>query len=94
MLIYDVRNLSVPEQRRESSLMNQTRVIRGFPDTTGYALGSIEGRVAVEYFNPDPNVQKNKYAFKVRDEEEADVCGSVHGRADDGEASACRCLPF
>lgn len=64
VLIYDVRNLSQPEQRRESSLMNQTRVIRGFPDTTGYALGSIEGRVAVEYFNPDAGVQKNKYAFK------------------------------
>jgi cell cycle arrest protein BUB3 len=64
VIIYDVRSLSQPEQRRESSLMNQTRIIRGFPDTTGYALGSIEGRVAVEYFNPDPNVQKNKYAFK------------------------------
>lgn len=65
VLIYDVRSLAQPEQRRESSLMNQTRIIRGFPDTTGYALGSIEGRVAVEYFNPDQNVQKNKYAFKV-----------------------------
>jgi hypothetical protein len=70
VLIYDVRNLTVPEQRRESSLMNQTRCIRGFPDTTGYALSSIEGRVAVEYFNPDQNVQKNKYAFKVREEED------------------------
>jgi cell cycle arrest protein BUB3 len=70
VLIYDIRTgfssaNAQPEQRRESSLLNQTRCIRGFPDTTGYALSSIEGRVAIEYFNPDPNVQKNKYAFKV-----------------------------
>ena len=31
---------------------------------TGYVLSSIEGRVAVEYFVPSPEVQKRKYAFK------------------------------
>ena len=31
---------------------------------TGYVLSSIEGRVAVEYFDPSPEVQKKKYAFK------------------------------
>lgn len=31
---------------------------------TGYVLSSIEGRVAVEYFDPSPEVQKRKYAFK------------------------------
>jgi cell cycle arrest protein BUB3 len=30
----------------------------------GYALSSIEGRVAVEYLDTDPEVQKKKYAFK------------------------------
>ena len=30
----------------------------------GYVLSSIEGRVAVEYFDPSPEVQKKKYAFK------------------------------
>jgi cell cycle arrest protein BUB3 len=64
VLIYDLRSMNAPEQRRESSLLNQTRCIRGFPDTTGYALSSIEGRVSVEYFNPEASVQKNKYAFK------------------------------
>lgn len=62
--IYDLRKMSTPEQVRESSLMNQTRCIRCFPDGRGYALSSIEGRVAIEYFDPSPNVQKNKYAFK------------------------------
>ena len=30
----------------------------------GYALGSIEGRVAVEYIDPSPESQKRKFAFK------------------------------
>lgn len=32
--------------------------------TLGYVLSSIEGRVAVEYFDPSLEVQKKKYAFK------------------------------
>lgn len=62
--IYDVRQMSSPEQVRESSLMNQTRCIRVFPNGAGYALSSIEGRVAIEFFDPSPSVQKKKYAFK------------------------------
>ena len=53
-----------PEQRRESSLKFQTRCVRGFVDGSGYALSSIEGRVAMEYFDPAPEVQAKKYAFK------------------------------
>eukprot|EP00808_Paulinella_micropora_P015396 g6005.t1 len=62
--IYDLRNMSIPDQIRESSLMNQTRCARFFPDGSGYALSSIEGRVAIEYIDPNPEVQKKKYAFK------------------------------
>jgi cell cycle arrest protein BUB3 len=64
VVIWDVRQMNQPEQVRESSLMHQTRCVRVFPDATGYALSSIEGRVAIEYFDPNPKVQKNKYAFK------------------------------
>lgn len=52
------------QQRRESSLKYQTRCIRCFPNKVGYVLSSIEGRVAVEYLDPSPEVQKKKYAFK------------------------------
>lgn len=62
--IYDLRQTRTPEQTRESSLKNQTRAIRCFPDGQGYVLTSIEGRVAVEYFDPNPAAQKRKYAFK------------------------------
>ena len=30
----------------------------------GYATGSVEGRIAVEYFDQSPAVQAQKYAFK------------------------------
>jgi len=65
VLIYDIRNMGRgEEQRRESSLKYQTRAIRAFPNQEGYVLSSIEGRVAVEFFDPSPVVQKKKYAFK------------------------------
>eukprot|EP00026_Physarum_polycephalum_P012355 Phypoly_transcript_12653.p1 GENE.Phypoly_transcript_12653~~Phypoly_transcript_12653.p1 ORF type:complete len:338 (+),score=65.48 Phypoly_transcript_12653:25-1014(+) len=65
VFIYDIRAMGVePEQRRESSLKFQTRCVRGFVDGSGYALSSIEGRVAMEYFDPAQEVQAKKYAFK------------------------------
>ena len=32
--------------------------------TPGYATASVEGRIAVEYFDPSPSSQEKKYAFK------------------------------
>jgi cell cycle arrest protein BUB3 len=62
--IYDLKFMKEPQQRRESSLKYQTRCIRCFPNGTGYALSSIEGRVAMEYFDPGPEAQAKRYAFK------------------------------
>ncbi|PRW58435.1 mitotic checkpoint [Chlorella sorokiniana] len=64
--IYDLRTLESgqPEQRRESSLKFQTRCVRCFADGAGYALGSVEGRVAMEFFDLAEDVQARKYAFK------------------------------
>jgi len=59
---YDLRMLDAPEFDRESSLKYQTRCVRTFPDGQGYALASIEGRVAIEYFSADDEAKK--YAFK------------------------------
>jgi len=64
VLVWDMRNMGYVQQRRESSLKYQTRCIRSFPNKQGYVLSSIEGRVAVEYLDPSPEVQKKKYAFK------------------------------
>ena len=62
--IFDVRSLDAPEQQRESSLKYQTRVVTCYPNGAGYAMSSVEGRVAIEYFDLDPHAQKNKYAFR------------------------------
>ena len=62
-----------PQQKRESSLKFQTRAIRCFPNGQGYALSSIEGRVAMEYFDPSPQVQSRKYAFKCHRTTESGV---------------------
>ncbi|GAA5824578.1 hypothetical protein JCM5353_007250 [Sporobolomyces roseus] len=48
--------------KRESNLKFMTRSIACMPDDTGYAMTSIEGRVAVEFFSESK--QSKKYAFK------------------------------
>ncbi|WPH04499.1 putative nuclear pore complex subunit [Acrodontium crateriforme] len=54
---------SVPVwQERESSLKFMTRAIACMPNNKGFAVSSIEGRVGVEWF--DPEAQKDMYAFK------------------------------
>ena len=73
VLIWDLRNTQVPTQRRESSLKYQTRCIRCFPNGQCFAQSSIEGRVAVEYFDPAPEVQKKKYAFKCHRVKEGSI---------------------
>jgi cell cycle arrest protein BUB3 len=53
-----------PWQKRESSLKFMTRAVACMPNDAGYASSSIEGRVAVEWFDPSPDSQARKYAFK------------------------------
>uniref|UniRef100_A0A7N0ZU02 Mitotic checkpoint protein BUB3 n=1 Tax=Kalanchoe fedtschenkoi TaxID=63787 RepID=A0A7N0ZU02_KALFE len=62
--VYDLRNMAQPEQWRESSLKYQTRCVRCYPNGTGYALSSVEGRVAMEFFETLEAGQSKKYAFK------------------------------
>ncbi|KAG8364198.1 hypothetical protein BUALT_Bualt19G0103400 [Buddleja alternifolia] len=69
--VYDLRNMSQPEQRRESSLKYQTRCVRCYPNGTGYALSSVEGRVAMEFFDLSEAGQSKKYAFKCHRKSEA-----------------------
>ena len=50
---------------RESSLKYQTRTVRFFPDGEAIAVGSVEGRVAVEYLEElGLQAKGKKYAFK------------------------------
>ncbi|TDL25339.1 WD40 repeat-like protein [Rickenella mellea] len=62
--IYDVRKMDSPPMERESSLKYLTRGLACMIDGQGYATSSVEGRIAVEYFDPSHEVQEKKYAFK------------------------------
>lgn len=63
VLLFDLRKRAL-SAARESSLKHQTRIIRPFIDGAGFASGSIEGRVAIDFLDPSPSVQAAKYAFK------------------------------
>lgn len=73
-----------PWQRRESSLKFMTRTVACMLDDSGYATSSIEGRVAVEWFDSSPESQARKYAFKCHRqtaEDGADVVYPVNAMA-------------
>lgn len=53
-----------PWQQRESSLKFMTRAVACMPNDDGYASSSIEGRIAVEWFDDSSESQARKYAFK------------------------------
>lgn len=53
-----------PWQHRESSLKFLTRAVSCMPNDAGYSTSSIEGRVAVEWFEDTAESQARKYAFK------------------------------
>ncbi|KAI9447214.1 WD40 repeat-like protein [Lactarius psammicola] len=71
--IFDLRKMDTPEQTRESSLKFLTRALSCMSDGQGYATASVEGRIAVEYFDPSPAVQEKKYAFKCHRQTIEDV---------------------
>ncbi|KAN0065812.1 RNA export factor gle2 [Thecaphora frezii] len=55
-----------PLSEHTSPLKYQTRSVAALPDGDGYALGGVEGRVAVQYFHdpPDKDGKCKKFAFK------------------------------
>jgi cell cycle arrest protein BUB3 len=64
LLVYDIRFLSTPEQMRESPLKHQLRKVACSLDGNSVAVSSVDGRVAIEYLDMDPEQQARKYQFK------------------------------
>ena len=62
LLVYDLRNPAQPFRQKFSPLKYQSRSIAIFPDQTGFCIGSVEGRVAIEHIQ-DTDLSKN-FAFK------------------------------
>ena len=53
IVVYDTRSSKDLEYEDDTGLgKHQIRCIQGMPESEGYAAGSIEGRIAIEYF-PD-----------------------------------------
>ena len=62
VIAYDLSGAPREHTRKESPLKFQTRCIACFPEATGFAIGSIEGRVGIHYLQ---KVQgKESFAFK------------------------------
>ena len=62
IIAYDVSGTPREHSRKESPLKFQSRCIAAFPDMTGFAVGSIEGRVGIHYLQKVPG--KDSFAFK------------------------------
>jgi len=60
----------VPESTFESHLRYQTRRIATFPEADGYAIGSIEGRVAIKYIdlNKQPEINSETKTMNHKDD--------------------------
>ncbi|KAL0486980.1 mRNA export factor RAE1 [Acrasis kona] len=60
--LYDIKNLAQPLKLIDSPLKYQSRCISNFIDKTGFCVGSIEGRVAIQYIND--TVPPKNFTFK------------------------------
>ncbi|KAI8898596.1 WD40-repeat-containing domain protein [Globomyces pollinis-pini] len=75
ILVYDLRNTSAPLETKESNLKYMTRKIACIPNGKGYATSSIEGRVAVDFF--DTADQSKKFSFKCH-RQKVDECEFIY----------------
>lgn len=75
-----------PDATFESHLKHQTRKITTFPEADGYAIGSIEGRVAIKYvdlnkmpeINPETKSMTHKDDFAFRCHRAGDNLSEVY----------------
>mmetsp|Transcript_21556 Transcript_21556/g.87976 ORF Transcript_21556/g.87976 Transcript_21556/m.87976 type:complete len:361 (-) Transcript_21556:2028-3110(-) len=74
LIVYDMRKPTTPFLEKDSQLKHQTRCIATFPDSTGFAVGSVEGRVSIDYVL-EADIKAEKYfAFKChRDTKNSNV---------------------
>ncbi|KAF9125987.1 hypothetical protein BGW39_007009 [Mortierella sp. 14UC] len=64
--MYDMSNPSLPFRTMDSPLKLQTRVVSCFTTGGGFAVGSIEGRVAIQYTDMKDN--QGNFSFKCHRE--------------------------
>jgi len=62
IIAYDLQKPQNPAFAEHSPLKFQTRCVRLFADNKGFAVGSIEGRVGIQYF--DKSMHAGNFAFR------------------------------
>ncbi|KAJ2705650.1 RNA export factor gle2 [Coemansia sp. IMI 203386] len=66
VVIFDMANPTTPFETVDSPLKWQTRTVSCFTKKDGYAIGSIEGRVGIQYV--DPKMKDKSFSFKCHRE--------------------------
>ncbi|GAA5891171.1 hypothetical protein JCM6882_006446 [Rhodosporidiobolus microsporus] len=61
--VFNLTNPTVPFKSLTSPLRMQTRALSCFPDATGFALSSMEGRVAIQHV--DDSKSNQNFSFKT-----------------------------
>lgn len=74
--IFNLSNPQTVYKEIDSPLKYQTRCITCFPDSTGYLVGSIEGRVAVHHV--EDNMQSKNFTFKCHRDQSGDGIFAVN----------------
>lgn len=69
VLVYNLANPQVVYKQTVSPLKYQTRCVASFPDKSGYLVGSIEGRVAVQHV--EESLASRNFSFKCHRENDA-----------------------
>eukprot|EP01094_Clydonella_sp_ATCC50884_P018513 TRINITY_DN342_c0_g1_i1.p1 TRINITY_DN342_c0_g1~~TRINITY_DN342_c0_g1_i1.p1 ORF type:complete len:336 (-),score=95.56 TRINITY_DN342_c0_g1_i1:164-1171(-) len=64
VVIYNLKNPDKEFGAKDSPLKYQSRALSCFPDQSGFALGSIEGRVAIHYIQENASIGHKNFAFK------------------------------
>eukprot|EP01084_Bolivina_argentea_P183574 316754_1 len=64
VLIYDIRNPNKPIKEMITLLKHQLRCIALFPNTNGFAVGSVEGRCGIHHINQNKTNKQKDFAFK------------------------------
>ncbi len=64
--VYDIRKPTQIFSEKSAQLKHQFRCLATFPDSTGYAVGSIEGRVSIDHIQEAD--RKSDFAFKCHRE--------------------------
>jgi mRNA export factor len=69
IIAFNVAGQPVEHSRKESPLKFQSRCVSCFPDSTGFAVGSIEGRVGIHYLQKVAG--KDSFAFKCHRQDQS-----------------------